>query len=88
MRSRAGILLLAAALLLGILAWLLIQECAFGGGMGGRYRACTCRGVEWVVYDSTAGDGPRRTICFGFVTARTCYRYQHGPEEECPLVAR
>ena len=68
--------------------WLLCQECAFGGGMAGWYQDCTCRGVEWVVSDQTAADGPRRTRCVGIVTARTCYRYRGGPEVACASVPR
>ena len=76
---------LAAALLgLSAAAILLNPECALGGGMGGRYRACTCLGHEWVVFDHSAADGPRRTRCFGLVTRRTCYREPDGPVERCP----
>jgi hypothetical protein len=65
-------------------AWLLLHhECASGGAMAGWYRTCTCRGFERVDFDATAADGPRRTVCFGWVTSRTCYRSRGGPEIPC-----
>jgi hypothetical protein len=79
--AMTGLLLVVAALLFR-------RECAFGGGMPGWYRDCTCRGLERVDYDHTPADGPRRTVCFGLVTARTCYRYQGGPVVPCDSLPR
>jgi len=66
------------------IAWILFHdECASGGAMGGSYRDCTCRRIEWIDFDNTAADGPLRTVCFGWVTARTCYRDRGGLEIPC-----
>jgi hypothetical protein len=68
----------------GAAAWMLLHhECASGGAMGGWYRTCTCRGIEKVDFDATAADGPLRTVCLGWVTARTCFRSRGGPEMRC-----
>ena len=70
-------------------AWILLHhECASGGAMGEWYRDYTCRGVERVVLDATAADGPRRTVCLGQVTARTCYRDRGGPQVPCEKLER
>lgn len=73
----------AAALALGAASMLLHRECAFGGGMPGWYRECSCMGIERLDYDRTAADGPRRTTCMGLVRGRTCYRFQGGPAVAC-----
>ena len=65
-------------------AFFLIHECAYGGGMGARYKACDCRGVEWVLYDQTPADGPRKTMCLGIVRSTTCHRFIGGPQIACP----
>lgn len=62
---------------------LLYRECASGGAMAGAYRTCTCKGVERVVLDQTAADGPRQTMCLGWVIARKCFRFRGGPEVPC-----
>lgn len=62
---------------------LLYHECADGGAMASVYRTCTCNGIERVLLDQTAADGPRRSVCLGWVTSRSCYRYREGPEIEC-----
>ena len=67
---------------LGLL--LLIHPCADGGAMASAYLACECRGIEWVQYDRTAADGPRRTICFGVMASTTCYRSRGGDVIACP----
>ena len=78
-RTVALSLLFAAAT-----AWMLFyHECASGGAMGGWYRDCACRGIERVDFDHTAADGPLRTVCFGWVTVRTCYRNRGGLEMAC-----
>jgi hypothetical protein len=61
-----------------------IRLCADGGAMASAYRTCECRGLEWQVYDRTEADGPRRTICFGYVRSRTCYQSRTGPVVDCP----
>jgi hypothetical protein len=38
---------------------------------GSRTTASCCR---------TAADGPRQTICLGFVQSRTCHQFRGGPE--------
>ena len=78
----AGLAVLAAAWLL------LVHDCASGGAMAGAYRACTCSGYEWVEFDRTPADGPRRTVCLGWVTSRTCFRHRDGPPIECASLAR
>jgi len=62
------------------------HECEAGGAMGGWYRDCSCRGIEHIDFDNTAADGPLRTVCFGLVAARTCYRGRGGPEIPCEEV--
>ncbi len=78
-------LTVALGLLLAVaFAWVLFyRECAIGGAMGGWYRECTCRGIEQLDYDNTDADGAIRTVCFGWVTARTCYRDRGGFEMPC-----
>jgi len=66
------------------IAWVFFyHECAAGGAMGGWYRNCTCRGIEHLDYDNTDADGAIRTVCFGWVTARTCFRDRGGFEIPC-----
>jgi hypothetical protein len=83
-RTRRRIVLLVVVLAVALVVPLLSRECASGGAMAGRYQTCTCRGVEWLVADQTAADGPRRTICFGWITARACYEHRDGPPIACP----
>lgn len=82
MRGRPvrALILVAALLTLG---WLLIRVCADGGAMASTYRTCECSGIEWRVYDRTAADGPRRTVCLGIVRSRTCFQSMNGPETPC-----
>ena len=85
--SQGSKLSLAALGILAVIllsAFLLIHECAYGGGMGARYKACDCRGSEWVLYDQTPADGPRKTICLGIVRSTTCHSFIGGPQIECP----
>ena len=65
-------------------AWLLVSECADGGGMAALYRTGRCLGVEWELYARRPADGPHRTLCIGIVRARTCYRTTDGPVVACP----
>jgi hypothetical protein len=67
-----------------VAGFLLVRECAYGGGMGAAYKTCECLGIEWELYDSRPADGPRKTICIGIVQSRTCYRFDGGPAIECP----
>jgi hypothetical protein len=60
-----------------------IRICADGGAMASRYRSCECRGFEWVLYDRTPADGPRRTLCLGLVRSRTCHQFMNGPVVPC-----
>lgn len=75
-------LLLIPSVLL-ILGLLLINECSSGGGMGASYRSCDCEGIEWVQYDRTAADGPRKTYCIGIIRAKECFQFISGPAVEC-----
>ena len=82
MPNGARFLLLVVAVAV-LLAAALIRVCADGGAMAGAYRTCKCRGVEWQLYDGTAADGPRRTVCVGFVSSRTCHQSRGGPRVPC-----
>ena len=87
MSRRLGVALgVGAALVLAVslAVVLLVSECAYGGGMGARYKTCECLGVEREVYDARPADGPHRTVCVGIVRSRTCYRMTGGPIVECP----
>jgi hypothetical protein len=81
--SRPGAVLGVVAAV-GAAAWLLVSECAYGGGMGASYRTCECLGVEWELSDARPADGPHKTVCIGIVRSRTCYRMTGGPIVECP----
>jgi hypothetical protein len=83
-RSRPRWLLGVAAIVGLGLGLLFIHRCADGGAMASAYRACECRGIEWVQYDRTAADGPRRTICFDLIASTTCYRSRGGELTACP----
>jgi hypothetical protein len=83
-RSKFAVAALVIVVAVLLAAFLLIHECASGGGMGARYQACDCRGIEWVLYDQTPADGPRKTICLGRIRSTTCYRFIGGPQVECP----
>ena len=65
-------------------AFLLVSECAYGGGMAAPYKTCECLGVERELYDARPADGPHKTLCIGLVRSRTCYRMTGGPIVECP----
>jgi hypothetical protein len=76
--------LFLAIAVVGAAGFLLIRECAYGGGMGAAYKTCHCLGIERELYDHGPADGPRKTICIGIVQSTTCYRYTDGPVIECP----
>lgn len=85
--SQGSKLAIAALIIVAVIllsAFLLIHECAYGGGMGARYKVCDCRGSEWLLYDQTPVDGPRKTMCLGIVRSTTCYRITGGPQITCP----
>jgi hypothetical protein len=83
MRRGLVTLLTGVALLLGI-GVALVSVCADGGAMASAYRTCRCAGIEWQLYDATAADGPRRTLCLGIVRSRTCWQSRAGPAVPCP----
>jgi hypothetical protein len=83
MRLKKIAIPLAIVLILVALGLLLIQECYYWAGMGASYKSCDCFGIEWELYDQTAADGPRRTVCIGIVQATTCYSYVGGPSVAC-----
>ena len=72
-----------AVLFLAALGALSTRVCADGGAMGSAYRVCECRGIEWQLYDRTAADGPRRTLCVGIRRSQTCYQSRGGPIVPC-----
>ena len=82
-KSKTIAIAVVVVLVLGAASLLLHRECDFGGGMPGWYRECSCMGIERPDYDQTAADGPRRTICIGLVTSRTCYQYPDEPTVAC-----
>ncbi|MGQ0642670.1 MAG: hypothetical protein ACT4P6_18155 [Gemmatimonadaceae bacterium] len=75
------------ALTLIVAAYLLVHICADGGAMGASYRTCRCHGIEWVLYDRIAADGPRRSACLGWISERTCYQSRGGPDVPCVAAA-
>jgi hypothetical protein len=83
MQSMKTIKILLVILIPLVLGLLLIHECSFAGGMGAAAKTCECVGHEWLLYDRTASDGPRKTICIGMVRATECHQYLGGPTEEC-----
>ena len=82
-RSRKLILSASCLFIVMAAGFLLVNECAYGGGMAASYKDCDCLGYEWELYDQTPADGPRRTICLGVVRSVTCYRYMSGPVIDC-----
>ena len=84
MLTRSVLLVVAALMAVVGLGLVLIRVCADGGAMGSAYQTCQCTGFEWEVYDRTPADGPRRTVCVGFVRSRTCHQFREGPVVSCP----
>jgi hypothetical protein len=82
-RAKTIVTPLFIVLILILLGLLLVNECAFGGGMGASYKSCDCVGMEWELYDRTAADGPRKTLRFGIVQSTRCYMFMSGPRTEC-----
>lgn len=83
--SKKIFMLLLIVLVLITVGLLFINECAYGGGMGASYKRCDCFGIEWELYDQTAADGPRKSVCIGIIQSTKCYRYIDGPKVECGL---
>ena len=83
MRLKNIVMPLLIVLFLLALGFLFSRECSYGGGMGAAYRSCDCFGIEWELYDRTAADGPRKSICTGIVQSTECYQYIGGPKVEC-----
>jgi hypothetical protein len=86
--TRVALVVLGIAAVATLGWWLFVHECANGGAMAGRYQTCVCRGIERLDFDATEADGPRRTVCLGIVTARTCYASRGGPEAPCAETER
>jgi hypothetical protein len=90
MRARYAVRRRSVVMLLMVLAVLLgagvalVSVCADGGAMASAYRTCECAGIERQLYDATATDGPRRTLCIGIVRSRTCWQFCGGPSVACP----
>jgi hypothetical protein len=80
-RARSMVIVLVLLVAAG---FAFIQVCADGGAMAAAYRTCECRGLEWQIYDRTAADGARRTLCLGYLRSRTCYQFRTGPVVACP----
>ena len=83
MNSKVLRTILVAALAVTALGLLLVRECAYGAGMGAVYKTCRCAGYEWELYDRTAADGPRRTLCIGMIESVTCLQSMGRPEVPC-----
>jgi len=75
-------LVLVGVLLAG-LGSLVVRICADGGAMAAPYQSCECWGLEWELYDQSEIDGPRRTLCVGWVRKKTCYQFRNGPVVPC-----
>ena len=85
MRAKKIVLPLLIVLLLIVLGLLLVNECFYWAGMGAAYKSCDCLGIEQELYDQTAADGPRKTVCLGIVRSTQCYQSMGGPGIECKL---
>jgi hypothetical protein len=83
MRVKRVVLAVFIVLILAGLGRLFVNECTSGGGMGAAYKSCECSGIEWELYDRTAADRPRKTLCVGIVRSRACYQYTGGPQMAC-----
>ena len=80
---RLALLFAVAAFLLTLLGFAFIHECDSIGGMGWSVKTCECSGYEWLLYDRTEADGPKRSLCLGIVQARQCFEYVDGPRIDC-----
>ena len=75
--------LIALAIAIVVARSLFVHDCERGGAMAGAHRTCQCLGVERLVSDQTAADGPRHSACYGLVANETCFRHRGGPQVEC-----
>lgn len=80
-RKLLSLLILIALLI--VLGFLLVNECFYWAEMGAAYKTCDCVGIERELYDPTAVDGPRKTVCIGIVQSPKCYKYIDGHITEC-----
>ena len=83
MRSKKIVIPLVIILVLVAFGLNFINECTFGGGMAAAYKSCDCLGKEYQLYDQTAADGPRKTLCLGIIRSTSCYSFLEGPEINC-----
>ena len=83
--ARRILIVIALGVALGLI---FITVCSDGGAMAAAYRTCECRGFEWQLYDRTPSDGPRRTLCVGYVRSRTCHQSRGGPVVTCARESR
>ncbi len=83
LKSKRVISALVVMLVLIVLGIAVVNDCSSIGGMGWSVVKCECSGIERVLYDRTAGDGPMRTICIGLVRSRECFQYVDGPKVPC-----
>lgn len=83
LKSKRILVPLAIILALALMSVLFVNECSFTAGMGSAYKTCDCAGYEWLQYDRTPADGPRRTICLGIVRSVDCFRSVGEPEVAC-----
>lgn len=85
MRAKKIVLPFLIVLVLIALGLLLVNECFYWAGMGAAYKSCDCLGIERELYDHTAADGPRKTVCIGIVRSTQCYQSIGGPDIDCKL---
>lgn len=85
MPSKKIILPVVLVFILAVSAWMFIGECSFFAGMGASLTECECSGYELLLYDRTAADGPRKSICVGWIKSVKCYQYLDGPTVECEV---
>jgi hypothetical protein len=76
--------ILTIVFLILVIALATVRICGDGGAMAAAYQSCECGGWEWTLYDRAAADGPRRSLCVGFVRSWTCYQSRGGPIVACP----
>lgn len=64
---------------------MLVGQCSYFAGMGASLTDCDCLGHQLLLYDRTAADGPRKSICIGLIRSVECYQYVGGPPVECEI---
>ncbi len=80
---RLGFILLALALLAVLFGFIFVHNCDSTGVMGQSVVACDCTGYEWLLYDRTEADGPKRSLCLGLVHERQCFEFTGGRQLDC-----